>query len=335
MAMSKKLRPVLDGARPARGSIRLLAMRASLIALSSVPALVAGTAGVAEGAARRPYYADVAGQGRMPLVHFIRLIRDLPPGFVSALIVGIVIAILGDQIVTAGALKLLDPDRPADEPVRVFQAVFRDGLTHLWAFLRAAFLGLIVSGVGALVIRRVFKKLDVMAYTSQWTGLTSVIRLPMLAAVVFLVWLSTVGAWVFWCRLLTVADGRRYVRRTALLALRVIARHPLRTWGLFVLLSTVSTLASALVLIAWRQAEPKSSGGALGWAIVWLIAILGQAFVWLWLARSGRLLYAGSERLAVVKASPDEPLRILRRIRGLVRRRSASSPPPASPSATA
>jgi hypothetical protein len=329
VAMTGNLRPVRDGLRPARGSIRLLMMRVFIVVLSSLPALILGALGVASGAARRPYYTEV--DGRLPLMHFIRLMRELPGSFVPAAILGVVLAVLADQLLTGGALVVLDPARPVGERPKVFAAVFRDGLTHIWAFLRAVFAGVVLSAAGAALLGRLFNKLNITAYHAGWTAQTALLRLPMLAVISFLVWFATVGAWVFWCRLLTVADGRRRVRRTGVLVLRVFARHPLRSWALFVGLTASSTLASAAVLVAWRQAEPKTGAGAAGWAILWLITLLLQAFVWLWLLRAGRLLYA-SEGLADLRSKPDDPFGLFGRLVRLVRRRSrkAASREPAS-----
>jgi hypothetical protein len=311
MAVSRAFRPITGGLRLARGSIRLILFRAAVVVLSSLPALIAGVAGVASGAARRPYYTEV--EGRLPLMHLARVFQELPSAFVPCAVIGVVLAVFADQLLTGGALVLVDPDRPAEEKVSVSGAVFRDGLTHLWAFLRVVVLGLFVSGIGIALIRVPFKRLGDRGYLAGWTGETTVLQLPLLSAVLIVVWLATVGAWVFWSRLITVADGRRRVRRTGLLALRVLVRFPLRSWGIFVALTLGSTLASGAVLVAWRQAEPGSVGGAIRWMLLWLLTVLVQAFIWLWLLRAGRLLYV-SERLADLRGKPDEPFRIFSRL---------------------
>lgn len=322
MAVSRAFRPITGGLRLARGSIRLILFRVLVVVVSSLPALFAGLAGMASGAARRPYYTEV--DGRLPLMHLARVLRELPSAFVPCVVIGVVVAVLADQLLTGGALVLVDPDRPAEEKVSVWGAVFRDGLTHLWAFLRVVGLGLLVSGVGVALIRMPFKRLDDRGYLSGWTGETMMLRLPLLATVIIVVWLATVGAWVFWSRLITVADGRRRVRRTGLLALRVLVRFPLRSWGIFVGLTLGSTLVSGAVLAAWRQAEPGSVGGAVGWMFLWLLTVLVQAFIWLWLLRAGRLLYV-SERLADLREKPDEPFRIFSRVAFWRRKRAGAS----------
>jgi hypothetical protein len=107
-----------------------------------------------------------------------------------------------------------------------------------------------------------------------------------------------------------VADGRARVRRTGLLVFLVFARHPLRSWGLYTGLTLLTTLGSGAALVAWRSAEPRTAGGVVRWALVWLFTLLVQSFVWVWLVRAGRLLYA-SERLADVRSRPDDAFRFV------------------------
>lgn len=323
MALSGSARPLLDGLRPAPGSLRLIALRVAVVLLSSAPALIAGIAGVSGGAARRPYYTDV--EGRLPLIHLFRFFKELPDGFAPALAVAVVLAILGDQIVTGGALAIADPGRPAGERVKVLATVSREGLSHLWAFLRVVGLGLVIVIVGIALIRLPFKKLGVTGYRSGWSGQTMAMTLPLLSMITTALWLATAGAWVFWCRLITAADGRRRVRRTAILALRVLWRYPLRSWGFFAVTTLATVTLSGALLVAWRQAEPGTGGGALGWFLGWLLTLLVQAAVWLWLVRAGRLLYADAS-LADLRSQPDDPFRLLSKLAFWRRRRASVAP---------
>jgi hypothetical protein len=302
------------------------------VVLSSAPALIAGLAGVSGGAARRPYYTDV--EGRLPLIHWIRLLKDLPESLAPAMAAAVVLAVLGDQLVTGGALAMLDPGRPAGERVRVLATVLREGLTHLWAFLRAAALGLVILAFGVVLIRLPFKQLDLAGYRSGWTGKTVMLTLPVLHMFAMLLWMATSGAWVFWCRLITAADGRRRVRRTGLLALQVLWRHPLRSWGVFVTSTIATMLLSGAVLIAWRQAEPGTRGGALAWFLLWLLTLLIQSFVWLWLLCAGRALY-DSGGLEDLRSKPDDPFRLFEKLawwrRASVKPSAAPAEPPPAP----
>lgn len=330
MALSGGARPLLDGLRPAPGSLRLIALRLAVVLLSSAPPMIAGLSGVSGGAARRPYYTDV--EGRLPLLHLARFFMELPDGFAPALAVAVALAILGDQVVTGGALALAGPERPPGDRVMVLATVSREGLAHLWAFLRVVGLGLVIVIAGIALIRLPFKRLDVTGYRSGWTGQTRMVTLPFLSMSAMALWLSTTGAWVFWCRLITAVDGRRRVRRTGLLALRVFWRHPLRSWGLFVVTTLATTLLSGALLVAWRQAEPGTGGGALGWFVGWLLTLLLQAFVWLWLVRAGRLLYA-TAGLADLQRQPDDPFRLLSKL-AFWRRRAPAAPAAPAPGAS-
>lgn len=299
------------------GTLRLLALRFLMVVLMSLPGLLAGLAGVSRGAARQPYYTDrTEPWRRLPLAPLVRLLGEQLPAVIPAILLGVVLVILADQVLTGGALVLLAPERaasastapdgPRRAPVRVWLTIWREGLVHLWAFLRAVLLGVLFAALGMALLRLVGRRIDLWAYRAGWTGARQgAVMLGLTLAALF--WLASVGAWVFWCRLITAVDVRWRVRRTGLLVLRVFWRHPLRSWGLFVGLTLLSLFISGVVLFGWFQSEPGTIGGALGWFTLWLITLGGQAFVWMWLVRSGRSLY---ERpgLADIRARRDEPL---------------------------
>jgi hypothetical protein len=325
------------------GTLRLLALRFLMVVLMSLPALLAGLTGVSQGAARQPYYTDIVG--RLPMAPLVRLLGEQIPALVPVVLLGVLLVVLADQVLTGGALVLLGPARsvPASAasdgqrrpPVRVWVTVWREGLVHLWAFLRAVLLGLLLAALGVALLRLVGRRIDVWAYRSGWTGSRRA-AVTLGLTLTTLLWLASVGAWVFWCRLITAVDARWRVRRTGLLVLRVFWRHPLRSWGLFVALTLLSLLVSSSVLFGWFQAEPSTTGGALGWFALWLITLGAQALVWLWLVRSGRLLYA-RPGLEDIRARLDEPLfwkhggRLERWLGRLLWWRHRAAPPAAAP----
>jgi hypothetical protein len=288
-----------------------------MVMVMSLPALLAGLAGVSEGAASRPYYTDFTALGRrLPVVPLIRLLAESLPVVQPLILLGVVLVVLADQVLTGGALVLLAPERSAAAgaapeetrraPVRVWLTIWREGLVHLWALLRAVVLGVMFAALGVALLRLLGKRIDLWAYRAGWAGARKVV-VSLGLTLMTLLWWAWVGAWVFWCRIVTAVDARWRVRRTGLLVLLVFWRHPLRSWGQFVGLTLLSISVSGVVLLGWFQAEPRSVGGALGWFVLWLITLGAQAFVWLWLVRSGRLLYA-EPGLADLRARRDEPL---------------------------
>ena len=116
---------------------------------------------------------------------------------------------------------------------------------------------------------------------------------------------TLIGALAFWCRLVTVADGRRRVRRTLVVVLGVWRRHPLRGPLLFLGTQLVVGLGTAAPLGLWRQHPPATVLGAVIWFAIWLCGIGLSSVVWHWLLRAGLLLYAGREEL---RTMPDQPL---------------------------
>lgn len=311
MALTRSEEQPRGGLWPAQGTIRLWALRLGLVVVMSLPALLSAVGGVASDVARSPYYTDVSG--RMPIVHLVRMVRELPSVFLPMTFLGIALAVLGDQLLLGGGAALFDPARSQGGRVRVLPMVLRDGLPTLWAFLRAVLWGIIFSAAGVGIVRAVIKRISTAGSKAGWTAEATILTLPLIGLVLYALWLATVGAWVFWCRLIIAADGRHLVRRTGLLVWRVFARSPLRSWGVFVGLTIVSILFSGAVLFAWRQAEPRSSGAVLLWATAWLGTLAVQALVWVWLLRSARLLYA-SARFADLRARPDDPFHVWRKL---------------------
>lgn len=328
------------------GTLRLLALRFLMVVLMSLPALLAGLGGVSQGAARQPYYTDRTEPWRpLPLAPLVRLLGEQIPALMPAILLGVVLVILADQVLTGGALVLLAPERatspnttpgePRRAPVRVWLTIWREGLVHLWAFLRAVLLGVLLVMLGVALLRLLGRRIDLWAYRAGWTG-TRKAAATLGLTLTTLLWLASVGAWVFWCRVITAVDARWRVRRTGLLVLRVFWRHPLRSWGQFMALTLLSLFVSGGVLFGWFRAEPGTVGGALGWFVLWLITLGLQALVWLWLVRSGRLLYA-QPGLTDIRAWRDEPLfvgwwgRLRSRLGRLLWWRHWAAPPAANP----
>lgn len=302
-------------ARVFGGSIRLFLIRLGLISLMSLPAFLGAFAGVADGPGRAPYYTETAG--KLPLIHLVRLIRDLPGAVLPAIFIALILCVLLDQLLLGGAVYLANPARPLEPKAKVMEALSREGLAHLWPFLRAIGLGFVLFGLGGALIRAFSKKLFSMGEEAGWTGKTMTMTLPMLTSALLLFWFASVAAWLFWCRVISAADGRRKVRRSGLLALKVFIRRPMRSWGLFALLSTISIVLSGAVLFAWRLSEPRGAS-IFFWLIGFLATLALQAMLWVFFVRDAMLLYS-SDVFSNLRAAPDQSFRLWSRCLAFVK----------------
>lgn len=315
------------GARVFRGSIRLFLVRFGFMLLMSAPMTLIALVGVAEGPGKSPYFTEP--KGLLPFVHLVKLVMELPKAVVPGVLVTALLCVFVDQILLGGAVSLADPSRVQDEKPRVLSAVGKEGLVHLWPFLRAVGLGLLPLFVGSGLLRVLAKKLNAMGELSGWTGKTMMVTLPMLNAVLMLIWFGCTAAWIFWCRLICAADNRRIARRSAVLALRVFVRRPIPSLVSFAFLSIISIVLSGAVLFGWRFSDPR--GASL---FFWVSAFLGtlavQALLWLYLVRAGMLLYS-SDTFLDLRSAPDESFRLWSRLKGLFRRsgKPAAAPAPA------
>ena len=82
---------------------RLLVARVSLIGLASLPALLATHGDLATGPGTLPWFTDQ--RGRLPFIHTLRFFASLP-SLAPVLLVAAGVAILGNQLLTAGALSI-------------------------------------------------------------------------------------------------------------------------------------------------------------------------------------------------------------------------------------
>lgn len=321
---SERARPstITAGLSLVPGSLQLILLRWALVALAAVPAMFAAVVGIAATMARQPYFTDV--RGPLPIAQLLRLSNEIPSGILATLVLAAVLALVGQQVLVAGALDWLEPahgPRPssAEEPVAL--AVIKSGGRWLWAMLRVVLFAGALSAVGLTAIDWLFERLVDHGTGQGWTGRTLWLHLPLLEAVASLVWAATVGAWAFWCRVLMVADNRRRVRSVGLLVLRVWRRRPLTAPLFFVVLTLTMLLGSAAVLALWRQHPPAALLGVIPLAVTWLLVLLVQAMAWHWLLRVARLLYADVS-LDDLRNRPDAPLGLGRLVKRLLRRKS-------------
>jgi hypothetical protein len=301
--------PIRSGLDLVPGGLALVAMRLLLLLLASLPAVVMLLAGLAGGPARQPYFTEVSG--RLPLFHLLRLGSDLSGVLVGGLVLAVVLALLGEQVLVAGALSWLGRGPGEGAAKSPWRAVPARGIGLLWLMLKVVLLAVVCFGVGTALINRLFDALDHHGELAGWTGYTMMIFLPALRVICVVVWLAIVGAWAFWCRVLLVADGRRTVRSTWLLVLRVWRRHPLRAPLFYVVVTLASQLGAGVVLATWRQGPPGSASGVAPWLVSWLLVLALQGYLWYWLLHAARLLYALPD-LDPVRERPDGPIGLRR-----------------------
>lgn len=231
--------------------------------LAGLPALAASLGAVST-AAHQPYYTEV--QGRLPLFHLLRLLHDLPLGSLAALTgLAVVLALLGEQILVAGGLEWLERARGGRAEGRALRAVLTGGARWLLPMLRVVLLAASCAGAGLIAIRWVFDLLADHGELAGWTGRTQLLVLPAMRLLVSVLWLSFIGAWAFWCRVLMVADGRRTVRTAWLLSLRVIRRRPVRAPLFFITMTMAGQVGAGVVLVIWRQYPPLGGIGVASW----------------------------------------------------------------------
>jgi hypothetical protein len=282
------------------GAARVLAWRALALLIAMLPTLLVTVGALEAGPALEPYFTD--GSGQLSLIGLIRLSKNLQ-AVPATIALGAMLMLGFDLILTAGALSFFNPN--LDPPSRgVLGYLLVAGGRVFWPLLRIATVAAILLGAGIAGINAVAHRAVVAGWREGWTGLEH-LEVRAAQALAIAGWLALVGAWQFWCRVITVADGRRRVWRSALLVFPVWKRHPVRGPFAFLLLSTLTIAASGLVVVEWRQAAPANSSAVLTLAVMWLLSVLLQAFVWQVLIRGALQLYE-SPSLSDLRGIPDQ-----------------------------
>jgi len=317
VVMNDKKNGIGEGFRFARGSIRLILLRFVTAIVTGLPATLTAYNGVKDAVAQKPYYTEITG--RMPTIHLVRFFQELPSTIVPIAFVSIVLGLIADQMLTAGAITVFDPNKKSEGSTSVLSTVGREGLTHLYPFLRIFVVGALLCVLGAAGVQKIVHSVSLAREIQGHSIEERLVSLPLLGFVVTSLWFSLVGAFVLWCRLFTVADGRRCVRRTALLVFSAWRRMPLRGPLFATALLFVAALLPGIVPIAWRLSSPATGGGVGRWVVVWFFVMLLQAWAWHVLVRAGRFLLE-APALAELRARPDDGFRLFGRIWGLVRK---------------
>jgi hypothetical protein len=298
--------PAIAALRPVRGSGRLIAVRWALSIAAALPAMLATRATLDQVAGRQPWFTDAPDP--LPLPQLVKILGQLGPA-VPASVAGVIAAWLATLLVTAAAVEILDPGR-APEPVRLWRSTIDTGTRFLWVYLRISLCAAVLLGLGARGVTSVFEMLANHAKVAGWTAVTIVDVLGVGRVALVLAGAGLVGVLAWWCRVISVGDQRRYVRRLPTMVARVgwlwAAQGVILPW----IVGTASLIAGGAVLFAWRQ----SPGDGTAWFVFWLGLLLAQAYLWHWRLRTLCLIW-GSTGLDDVRGTPDEPWHAFRRLR--------------------
>jgi hypothetical protein len=293
----------------------IIAARWVLWIVAMAPAVLGGSAAISTGPAVEPYFASAPQP--LGLLQLVELLGRFAPVFSIALFC-VFLGWLGSQLLTAGAITVLRG--PAEDGRRLWRASIDLGMPHLLAYLRIAFVAALWLGLCFWLVNRGISWLADRGELNGWSASTLLWALTVTRAAALVVLGGIVGTCALWCRVLVVIGNRRRVRRLHEIVPRLIARAPLQGLVLQVVLSSVSVIVGAAVLFAWRQ----STGGTALWVVVWLLVLLGQAYVWHWRLR---ILCALTEQMRDRWTRvPDEPWRFLRRLWRRLPRRSPKPP---------
>lgn len=238
--------------------------RLAVLVVASLPAAGAARGALAAGPARAPWYVD-AGRP-LPAVQLGRLLSELAPAVAGAVVAGVLLAWVGQQLVTAGAIAALDPDRRAPA-WRAFTA----GGRYLGAFARAALVVLVPLALGGAGIAAAARAAPTAAASAD----VRVVLLPAAAGAAGLVWAALCAALGLHLRIHVVLSGDRAVRRALLPTLRLWRDRPWTGPGLYVALVLGSATLGAWTLAGWRQ-----SGGAVPWRVATVAGLALQSAAW-------------------------------------------------------
>ena len=298
---------------------RLVAWRLMFLSFCGLPSLFVAWGTLSGGAARQAYYtAHDMGVGALPLVRVERLLSGLSPVFFVAAALGALAAVILDLLLTAGAIATLDDENRDSRRIGV---VLRRGATHLAPVLRILVMAVVGMAAGAGLIDLVFDRIDVHGHRAHWDAARMYGLIPLARTMLTLLWISLVGALSLVCRVVTVCDGRRVVRRSLILTLQVCWRHPIRALATFSIVTLIVEAIAGLVMVGWRLPIAEGTGQAAVRSVLWLAMLFVQAWVWRALVATVRGVYVnpGDERVLAIRARPDAgfalPSRLYRRLR--------------------
>ena len=286
---------MLGGLRLRPGSLKLIALRVGWLLACSVPGAIVAGVEIAEGPARVPLYTT--SPGPLPIVDLARLAAQQGSMVVGVLLCTALLFLLTNLVLTAAGLQLLGPG-----PKGLWGAL-RAALDHFWPFVRVALVALTAWIPIVATFHWATGVMEAKGDVAGWSGEMLLITLPAIKVLLSVLWVSLVGVWAFWTRVVLIADDRCLVRRASIIGLRILKRHPIRALGFALVAPLATTAFTGALLIFWRQASADSTVVA---CIAWLLALVLAAQVWHWMLHAGLRLYSLS-RHADLRGVPDEP----------------------------
>ena len=259
---------VVELCKPVKGTWRVVLSRWGLYIFAMVPGLFVLTGELNESVGLRPHFQDL----RLPLdVADVSLLTAELFGGGSALLIFGVIVIWVLQLVWLGGATLLF--NSAESQAK--QKLFRPGWQFLGRYVRIAIFALIVVVAAHMGIKYLFGMLSARSELEDWAFQTSMIDLNVWRAMILFVALTLIGTFSFWVRIITVAEGRRDLRRLPMVVIRLFLRRPAAALLFqFAAIALVISL-QAIALVCWRQ----SSGGLL-WPLLWALTLFFTSWVW-------------------------------------------------------
>jgi len=294
---------VTEALKPVDGTFHLIFGRWLIAILAALPGIVVGGNELSELMGRNSFFSSAPDP--LPIVQMAAFVTHIPGSVLGLLAFGLVFSIIANFLLTAAAAKILEPGRTGKP--RVWRNMVEVGSLYFWQYLRIAILAIVLLAVGASLIGKLYKLLQDYAEVMRWSGYSRFIIMPLIRVAMVLMWASAVGVFCWWLRVITVADGRRFLRRILPLVFRIWRRQFFQGFLIHWLLIMSSLLISALVLYGWRQ----SDSAEWGWYVLWLSILLIQVGIWHWRIRIYRLLWAG-DKLQDLGTRPDQPWHIWR-----------------------
>lgn len=264
---------------PARASLRIALARWLLWIAAPLGGVRYAQRVLESSVAREPYF--VAASGALDVVELIELARRLRPALL-ALAASALLTWLLLQLLTAGALIRLERGRR--ERVSLWRACWDGGSRALLPYLRVACLAAALGALGAGLLSRIFAALAEHGEAAGWTGRTLVRDLPLARALLTGAWVTLVGIFAFWLRVLLARERRPRVRVAAGRALRLCVRRPFSVLCFHWVVAVATLAAQGAVLLAWQDAP--SPAPAPRWLAVWLAVLLLSAYAWQWRLRA-------------------------------------------------